>query len=50
MYFIFLQIAGFIVGLVPQMRKLMIGDVAPLRVIENSAILLGYDTTTSLCE
>lgn len=34
-------IAGFIVGLVPQMRKLMIGDVAPLRVIENSAILLG---------
>ncbi|KAF3619811.1 putative psbP domain-containing protein 3, chloroplastic-like [Capsicum annuum] len=34
-------IAGFIVGLVPQIRKLMIGDVAPLRVIENSAILLG---------
>ncbi|XP_006342188.1 uncharacterized transporter YBR287W-like isoform X1 [Solanum tuberosum] len=34
-------IAGFTVGLVPQIRKLMIGDVAPLRVIENSAILLG---------
>lgn len=34
-------IAGFIAGLVPQIRKLMIGDVAPLRVIENSAILLG---------
>ncbi|KAK6793145.1 hypothetical protein RDI58_012226 [Solanum bulbocastanum] len=34
-------IAGFIVGLVPQIRKLMIGDIAPLRVIENSAILLG---------
>ncbi|CAN4123136.1 unnamed protein product [Withania somnifera] len=34
-------IAGFIVGLVPQIRKLMIGDVAPLRVIESSATLLG---------
>ncbi|XP_059291878.1 protein PIN-LIKES 3-like [Lycium ferocissimum] len=34
-------IAGFIVGLIPQIRKLMIGEVAPLRVIENSAILLG---------
>ncbi|KAK4338798.1 hypothetical protein RND71_040260 [Anisodus tanguticus] len=34
-------IAGFIVGLIPQIRKLMIGDVAPLRVIENSAMLLG---------
>lgn len=34
-------IAGFTVGLVPQIRRLMIGDVAPLRVIESSAILLG---------
>lgn len=34
-------IAGFIVGLVPLMRKLLIGDVAPLCVIEDSAILLG---------
>ncbi|GFQ00260.1 cyclin-dependent kinase b2-2 [Phtheirospermum japonicum] len=35
------QIAGFVVGLVPQIRKLLIGDTAPLRVVQDSALLLG---------
>ncbi|PSR99475.1 Protein PIN-LIKES like [Actinidia chinensis var. chinensis] len=34
-------IVGFIVGLVPQIRMLMIGDAAPLRVIEDSVSLVG---------
>ncbi|KAK3014343.1 hypothetical protein RJ639_008936, partial [Escallonia herrerae] len=34
-------IVGFIIGLVPQIRKLLIGDAAPLRVIQDSATLLG---------
>ncbi|KAL6996030.1 hypothetical protein U1Q18_006165 [Sarracenia purpurea var. burkii] len=34
-------IVGFIVGLVPQIRTSMIGDAAPLRVIQDSASLLG---------
>ncbi|KAL0313824.1 UNVERIFIED_CONTAM: protein PIN-LIKES 1 [Sesamum angustifolium] len=34
-------IAGFVVGLVPQIRKLLIGDAAPLRVIQDTALLLG---------
>ncbi|KAF5747262.1 putative Auxin efflux carrier family protein [Tripterygium wilfordii] len=34
-------IVGFLVGLIPQIRKLMIGDAAPLRVIQNSASFLG---------
>ncbi|XP_043708622.1 protein PIN-LIKES 3-like [Telopea speciosissima] len=32
---------GFFVGVVPQIRRLMIGESAPLRVIEDSAYLLG---------
>ncbi|GAV65815.1 Mem_trans domain-containing protein [Cephalotus follicularis] len=34
-------IVGFIIGLVPQIRQSMIGDGAPLRVIQDSAALLG---------
>ncbi|KAI3465492.1 hypothetical protein Pfo_022155 [Paulownia fortunei] len=34
-------IAGFVVGLVPQIRKLIIGDAAPLRVVQDTALLLG---------
>ncbi|XP_011100000.1 protein PIN-LIKES 3 isoform X2 [Sesamum indicum] len=34
-------IVGFVVGLEPQIRKLMIGDAAPLRVIQDTALLLG---------
>ncbi|GFQ06530.1 hypothetical protein PHJA_002797000 [Phtheirospermum japonicum] len=34
-------IAGFVVGLVPQIRKLLIGNTAPLRVVQDSALLLG---------
>jgi predicted permease len=34
-------IVGFTVGLVPQLRTSMIGDVAPLRVIESSVNLVG---------
>ncbi|PIN08565.1 putative membrane protein [Handroanthus impetiginosus] len=34
-------IAGFVVGLIPQIRKLMIGDIAPLRVVQDTALLLG---------
>ncbi|KAG8377201.1 hypothetical protein BUALT_Bualt08G0003500 [Buddleja alternifolia] len=35
------QIAGFVIGLVPQIRKLIIGDAAPLRVIQDTALLIG---------
>ncbi|PON73242.1 Auxin efflux carrier [Trema orientale] len=35
------EIVGFIIGLVPQIRKSMIGGSAPLRVIQDSASLLG---------
>lgn len=34
-------IAGFVVGLVPQIRKLLIGDTAPFHVIQDTALLLG---------
>ncbi|XP_043708621.1 protein PIN-LIKES 3-like [Telopea speciosissima] len=34
-------IVGFVIGVVPQIRWLMIGEGAPLRVIEDSASLLG---------
>lgn len=35
-------IAGLIIGVVPQFRKLLVGDSAPLRVIEESVVMLGY--------
>ncbi|PON34276.1 Auxin efflux carrier [Parasponia andersonii] len=35
------EIVGFIIGVVPQIRKSMIGGSAPLRVIQDSASLLG---------
>ncbi|CAH9073437.1 unnamed protein product [Cuscuta epithymum] len=34
-------IVGFIVGLTPEIRKLLIGDAAPLHVIQDTALLLG---------
>ncbi|WVZ12302.1 hypothetical protein V8G54_016832 [Vigna mungo] len=36
------SIVGFIVGVVPLIRKLMIGSDAPLHVIEDSVTMLGY--------
>ncbi|KAK1388683.1 Auxin efflux carrier [Heracleum sosnowskyi] len=41
-------IAGFVVGVIPWLRKLMIGDTAPLRVIEDSTILLGEGAIPAL--
>lgn len=37
------QIAGFVVGLIPLVRRSIIGDAAPLRVIQDTALLLGYE-------
>ncbi|KAH7530550.1 hypothetical protein ACOSP7_011366 [Xanthoceras sorbifolium] len=34
-------LAGFTIGLIPQIRRSMIGDSAPLRVIQDSASLVG---------
>ncbi|OAY74350.1 putative transporter C5D6.04 [Ananas comosus] len=34
-------IVGFIIGVIPQLRKAMIGESAPLRVIQESAAVLG---------
>ncbi|KAJ9172524.1 hypothetical protein P3X46_015754 [Hevea brasiliensis] len=41
-------IIGFIIGTVSPIRKLIIGDSAPLRVLENSASLLGEATVPSM--
>ncbi|KAL2999783.1 hypothetical protein AAZX31_09G178300 [Glycine max] len=35
------KIAGFIIGVVPQIRNFMIGNNAPLHVVEDSASMLG---------
>ncbi|XP_031269290.1 protein PIN-LIKES 1-like isoform X2 [Pistacia vera] len=35
------KVVGFLIGVVPQIRNLMIGGTAPLRVITDSASLLG---------
>lgn len=34
-------IVGFVIGMVPQMRGLLVGNEAPLRVLQDSASLLG---------
>lgn len=34
-------ILGFIIGMVPQLRKLLIGSTAPLRVLQDSTSMLG---------
>uniref|UniRef100_M1CVG2 Auxin efflux carrier family protein n=2 Tax=Solanum tuberosum TaxID=4113 RepID=M1CVG2_SOLTU len=34
-------IAGFVVGLIPQIRNAVIGDAAPLHVIQDTALILG---------
>jgi hypothetical protein len=36
-------IIGFVVGLVPWLKSLLIGDGAPLRVIQDSLELMGYE-------
>ncbi|KAK7274031.1 hypothetical protein RIF29_15101 [Crotalaria pallida] len=41
-------IIGFLVGLIPQTRNVLIGDEAPLRVIQDSASLLGDAAIPSL--
>lgn len=38
---IHVQIIGFIVGAIPWVKNLIIGDGAPLRVIQDSIKLLG---------
>lgn len=38
----FIQIVGFIIGLVPVLRTFMIGSNAPLHVVEDSVSMLGY--------
>lgn len=35
------QIVGLIIGAVPPFRNLLVGDNAPLRVVEDSVIMLG---------
>ncbi|KAK7386133.1 hypothetical protein VNO78_26123 [Psophocarpus tetragonolobus] len=35
-------IVGLVIGIVPQFRKLLIGDKAPLRVVEDSVVMVGY--------
>ncbi|XP_052190709.1 protein PIN-LIKES 3-like [Diospyros lotus] len=35
-------IVGFLIGVVPQLRNSMIGNAAPLRVIQDSATMLGH--------
>ncbi|KAG1326856.1 protein PIN-LIKES 3-like [Cocos nucifera] len=41
-------IIGFIIGAVPQIREAIVGQDAPLRVIQDSAALLGNGTIPSL--
>lgn len=35
------------VGIIPEFRKLLIGEHAPLRVVEGSASLLGFERHTN---
>jgi hypothetical protein len=35
------QLIGFVVGLVPWLKSLMIGDGAPLKVLQDSLQLMG---------
>ncbi|XVF74045.1 hypothetical protein PTKIN_Ptkin13bG0030000 [Pterospermum kingtungense] len=41
-------IAGFVIGLVPQIRKSMIGEAAPLRAIQDSVSLVGEGAIPTL--
>nr|XP_007134485.1 hypothetical protein PHAVU_010G051100g [Phaseolus vulgaris]ESW06479.1 hypothetical protein PHAVU_010G051100g [Phaseolus vulgaris] len=36
------EIVGLIIGVVPQFRKLLIGDKAPFHVVEDSIVMVGY--------
>ncbi|KAA8532106.1 hypothetical protein F0562_006752 [Nyssa sinensis] len=42
------EIIGLFIGIISPVRKIMIGDSAPLRVIESSASLLGEATVPSI--
>ncbi|OMO93880.1 Auxin efflux carrier [Corchorus capsularis] len=41
-------IVGFVIGLVPQIRKLLIGDNAPLRAIQDSTYIVGNGAIPTL--
>ncbi|KAM0942497.1 putative membrane transport protein [Dioscorea sansibarensis] len=41
-------IIGFMIGVIPQLKTVMIGETAPLRAIQESATLLGNGTIPSL--
>lgn len=45
-FYSLVKIVGFAIGVIPQIRNLMIGDGAPLRVIQDTTNLLGYITYT----
>ncbi|KAG0457389.1 hypothetical protein HPP92_022546 [Vanilla planifolia] len=40
--------AGFVVGAIPWLKSLIIGNNAPLRVIQDSAVLLGINASSDL--
>ncbi|VFQ61480.1 unnamed protein product [Cuscuta campestris] len=42
------KIVGFVVGVTPQIRRLLIGDSAPLHVIQDTALLLGDGSIPTL--
>ncbi|KAK0603855.1 hypothetical protein LWI29_009417 [Acer saccharum] len=42
------KIIGFMVGVIPQLRKVLIGDSAPLRVVEDCTSLLGTRGTLTM--
>lgn len=42
-----MQIFGVIVGIVPQLRKLLVGASAPLCFVQTSAIMLGWESSTT---
>ncbi|XP_048332412.2 protein PIN-LIKES 3 isoform X2 [Ziziphus jujuba] len=42
------ELVGFAIGIVPQIRKSLIGDEAPLRVIQDTASLLGEGAIPTL--
>lgn len=35
------QMVGLVIGVVPQFRKLLVGNNAPLRVVQDSIVMLG---------
>lgn len=45
-----MQIIGMIIGVVPQFRKLLVGDSAPLHVVQDSVVVLGWASSTTQFE